>query len=73
MPNTSVNLRTALHLRLGQQAAREGVTISDLVNDLLEKALRHRAGDRFLSHGAAEAGVDDLGVLAENYLRERLG
>lgn len=73
MPKTTVNLRAPLRLRLEQQAAREGVTISDLVNDLLEEALRRRAGDRFVSHGAADADVDDLGVHAEKYLRERLG
>lgn len=73
MAKTTVNLREDIRLRLEQHAARQGTTLSQLVNELLDEALRHRAGRHFASHGAAEADVDDLGLQAEKYLREGLG
>lgn len=73
MAKTTVNLSEDVRLRLEQHAARQGVTVSALVNDLLDEALRNRAGRRFASHAAAEADVDDLGVHAEKYLRDGLG
>ncbi|MGH3441865.1 MAG: hypothetical protein ACRDUY_07455 [Nitriliruptorales bacterium] len=72
MAKTTVNLRESVRLRLENLAAREGTTLSDLVNELLDDALRRRSGG-FASHAAGEADVDDLGVNAEKYLREHLG
>lgn len=73
MAKTTVNLSEHVRLRLEQLASQRGVTISALVDDLLDEALRNRAGRRFSSHAAAEADIDDLGVQAEKYLREGLG
>lgn len=73
MRKTTVNLDEHVRLRLEQQAARDDRTLSQLVNELLDEALRQRAGTTFASHGAGEADVDDLGVNAEKYLRDGLG
>lgn len=68
-----MNLRPAVRLQLERLAAREGRSLSDLINELVEDALRARAGSAFSSHGAGTAEEDDLGVHAEKYLREGLG
>lgn len=73
MTKTTVSLAEHVRLRLEQHAARYGVTLSEAINDLVDDALRRRAGDGFASHAAGDADVDDLGANAEKYLSEGLG
>jgi hypothetical protein len=74
MHKTTLNLDTALFLRLRNRAAREATTISDLVNRLLGDAFASGPeGGAFVSHGAGTADVDDLGAASEKYLAEDLG
>lgn len=72
MPKTTVNLEHSLRLRLEQLAARSGRTLTDVISELLDDALRRRVGT-FSSHAAGDADVDDLGIHAEKYLHEGLG
>jgi macrodomain Ter protein organizer (MatP/YcbG family) len=69
MHKTTLNLDTAVFMRLSNRAAIDGTTISELVNRLLTEALeRGPEGEAFASHGFADADVDDLGANAEKDL-----
>jgi hypothetical protein len=69
MHKTTLNLDTAVFMRLSNRAAIDGTTISELVNRLLTEALeRDSEGEAFASHGFGDADVDDLGANAEKYL-----
>jgi hypothetical protein len=68
---TTVNLSQDVRLRLEQLAARQGVSLGSLINELVGEALAHRR-EAFESHAAGDADVDDLGVNAEKYLAEDL-
>jgi hypothetical protein len=73
MHKTTVNLTDELHLWLRHLSARTGRSVGNLVNELLEEALRARGKSQpFASHGAGEADVTDLGRNAEKYLAEGL-
>ncbi|CAN5398510.1 MAG: hypothetical protein ACR2JP_06545 [Acidimicrobiia bacterium] len=73
MHKTTLNLDSALFLRLRNRAEVEGTTISDLVNRLLSDALaRGPEGMPFSSHAVGVADVDDLGTQAEKYLADTI-
>jgi hypothetical protein len=73
MHKTTLNLDTAIFLRLRNRADMEGTTISELVNRLLFAAMeRGPEGEAFSSHRFADADVDDLGANAEKYLSETI-
>jgi len=50
MRKTTVNLDEHVRLRLEQHAAKSSVTLSQLINELLDEAQRQRAGATFASH-----------------------
>lgn len=73
MHRTTVNLPDALWLRVRNLAEASDRTAGAVVAELLEEALEARSSGVFLSHGAGEADVEDLGENTEKYLREGLG
>ncbi len=66
MKRTTVKLPDELDARLRHEAARRGLTISELTREAIE---RHLGGRRLLAGGAGHSGRSDVSERIEEILR----
>jgi len=71
MKRTTVKIPDELDALLRHEAARRGVTISEVTREALESYLKPNGRRRrFLSAGAGDSGRSDIGVRFEEILAE---
>jgi plasmid stability protein len=73
MKRTTVKIPDDLDAQLRHEAARRGVTISELTREALEAHLRPKGRRRLLAAGAGDSGRSDISEKIEEILREEWG
>ncbi len=73
MKRTTVKIPDALDTRLRHEAARRGVTISQVTREALGAHLGGGAGRRILGAGEFRSGFTDTSQRVEEILREEWG
>jgi predicted transcriptional regulator len=73
MKRTTVKLPEDLDARLRHEAARRGVTVSEVTREAIASYLDVQPRRRLLSAGAARSGQADVARRIEEILRDELG
>jgi plasmid stability protein len=73
MKRTTVKIPDDLDAKLRHEAARRGVTISEVTREALEAYLRPNGRRRLLAAGAGDSGRSDVSERIEEILREEWG
>jgi predicted transcriptional regulator len=73
MKRTTVKIPDDLDAKLRHEAARRGVTISEVTREALEAYLRPNGRRRLLAAGAGDSGWSDVSERIEEILREEWG
>lgn len=73
MKRTTVKLPDDVDAKLRNEAARRGVTISDITREAIEEHLGITPRRRFFSAGAGRSGETDVSERVEEILREEWG
>lgn len=73
MKRTTVKIPDDLDTKLRHEAARRGVTISEVTREALEAYLRPDGRRRLLAAGAGDSGRSDISERIEEILREEWG
>ncbi len=72
MKQTTVKLPEKIDASLRREAARRGITVSDLTREAIATDLGLGTRRQFLSAGAGRSGRDDISERIEEILREEL-
>jgi predicted transcriptional regulator len=73
MKRTTVKLPDELDARLRHEAARRGITVSELTREAIATYLDVRPRRKFLAAAAGRSGQTDLSVRIEEILRDEWG
>ncbi len=73
MKRTTVKIPDELDARLRHEAARRGVTISDLTREALETLLHQGPRRRLMAAGAGRSGRSDVSERIEEILASEVG
>jgi predicted transcriptional regulator len=73
MKRTTVKLPDELDARLRHEAARRGVTVSELTREAISEYLGVQPRRKLLSAAAGRSGEGDLSVRIEEILRDEWG
>jgi predicted transcriptional regulator len=73
MKRTTVKLPDELDARLRHEAARRGVTVSELTREAIAQYLEVQPRRRLLSAGAGRSGEGDVARRIEEILRDEWG